>query len=167
MTPLPLDRTNARNTGKAFERELEMTCTGYEQAGIAALSKVDPPTRTVGGGKSMRVIYQPNPFLDLVGVWKARGGIALFVEAKSTSTHRLPFCCDGGLTAKQCNAMRRWEDAGAIVGLVWQYADRVVAIPHPHRLDVGGAKSLKFEDYSDYAVARGIGLIVWDFLKHF
>ena len=167
MATFSLDRTNARNTGKSFERELEMTCRGYEQAKIATISKVDPPTRTVGGGARMRVIYQPNPFLDFIGVWTALAGKPLFIEAKSTSTHLLPFCRDGGLTENQCNALRRWENAGARVGLVWQWKEKVVAIPHPHRLDLQGAKSLRFEDFTDYLVERGTGLIVWDFLHIF
>lgn len=167
MSAFSLDRSNAKNTGRAFEREMELTCKGYEQARIATIEKVTPPTRTVGGGRSMRVIYMANPFLDFIGVWTANGERPVFIEAKSTSNHLLPIGADGGLTANQCVAMQRWENAGAVVGLVWQFHDKVVAIRSAHRLIPTLSRSLRFEDFKDKLVERGNGLIVWDFLSSF
>jgi penicillin-binding protein-related factor A (putative recombinase) len=165
MSTYSLDRTNAKNTGRSFEREMELTCTGYEQARIATISKVAPPTRTVGGGRNMRAIYLSNPFLDFIGIWTAKGERPLMIEAKSTSKHLLPIGADGGLTANQCVAMERWEQAGAIVVLVWQFNHQVVAIRSPQRKIPHPARSLRFEDFKDQLVERGHGYIVWDFLS--
>ena len=112
----------------------------------------------------MRVIYQPNPFLDFIGVWTALGGKPLFIEAKSTSGHRLSFGSGGGFSEGQWSATHRWRSAGAACALVWEFDERVVLFT-PELLLVAqasGAKSLKHED--GLPVARGVGAIVWDFL---
>jgi penicillin-binding protein-related factor A (putative recombinase) len=165
MSVFSIDRSNAKNTGKAFERELELTVGAYQTRRIATLRKVDPPSRVVGGGFTRKVIFLPNPFLDFVGVWTAQGGRAVFVEAKSTSVPRLAFNGDGGLTGAQWASMRTWTLSGAVAGLVWKYADRAVVFT-PAMLEdavARSAKSIRFE--SGRPIARGDGLLIWDFLS--
>jgi penicillin-binding protein-related factor A (putative recombinase) len=164
MSTFSLDRSNAKNTGRSFEREMELTCTGYEQQHIATISKVAPPTRTVGGGRNMRAIYLANPFLDMIGVIH-KSGQAICIEAKSTSSHLLPIGSENGLTAKQCASMERWETGGALVVLVWQFNHQVVVIRSPQRKIPHPARSLRFEDFKDSIVPRGQGYIVYDFLS--
>jgi hypothetical protein len=91
-----MTRTNWRNDGRGFQKEIEQTCGAYQNRRAATLRKVDPPTRVIGTAAARRVIFRPNPFLDFAGSWTARHGRAIFVEAKSTSTHRLPFARSGG-----------------------------------------------------------------------
>lgn len=113
-----IDRTNRANTGKSFEAELSVLFAELERKGAARIRKVDPPTRVIGGGFRRRVILLPNPFLDYVGT--IAGGRAVFIEAKSTATGRLPFCRSGGLTEEQWQAMRGWHAAGAAVLVLWR-----------------------------------------------
>ena len=163
-------RTNMRNTGKAFEKEIEMTAAGYQSRRIATLRKVDPPVAVIWpfdratGKKVQRVIFKQNPWLDYAGVWTAHHGRMLLVEAKSTSNHRLPFNRHGGLTTEQCATASTWRACGAAVCIVWQYAGKVVLFT-PEMLreaEARGDKSLTHD--SGLPVPRGEGGILWDFL---
>lgn len=118
MPTTDLDRTNRANTGKAFEHELELVFRVLESRRIARIRKVDPPTRIVGPG---RIVFLPNPFLDYAGAIVGSGR-AVFVEAKSTSTHRLPIGRDNGLKLEQLESLREWARAGALVGVLWRHA---------------------------------------------
>jgi penicillin-binding protein-related factor A (putative recombinase) len=157
-------RTNVSNDGRGFQKEIERTCGAYQARRTAVLRKVDPPTKIVGTGDARRVIFMANPFLDYAGSWTARHGRAIFIECKSTATHRLPFKRSGGLTEDQVSALKSWRHAGAAAGVLWQFSGRVVLfIPEdllPH--EASGAKSLTFE--SGRPVPRGEGSIIWDFL---
>jgi hypothetical protein len=154
-------RTNRSNDGRAFQKEIEMTCGGYQSNRVATIRKVDPPTRLIGGGKTeRRVMFLPNPFLDFCGTWTARHGRALFFEAKSTGTHRLPLG-SGGLTETQQNAMHVWRRACAATFVIWQWSGRCCLFT-PEMFPVDGARSLVFEN--GLPVPRGTGSIIWDFL---
>lgn len=164
-------RTNRSNDGRSFQKEIEATVAAYREQGIASLEKTDPPVVVIWPfdpitkTKKQRVIFKKNPWLDFMGVWTRRGGRAVFVEAKSTSSHRLPINRHGGLTDEQVTALFRWRRSGAAVCLVWHFDDRVVLFT-PEMLQsatINGAKSLVFED--GLAVAMHAGAVrVWDFL---
>lgn len=143
-----LDRTNRGNTGKTFEHELELIFSSLEARRIARIRKVDPPVRIVGGGFARRTIFLPNPFLDYAGV-RYESGRAIFLEAKSTATHRLPIGRSGGVTEEQVRSLRAWARAGAFVGVLWRYKASTVFISMK-LLDAcldWGDKSLRFEDF--------------------
>ena len=142
-----LDRTNKKNTGKTFEHELDLVFRTLEIRKIARIRKVDPPVRIVGGGFARRTIFLPNPFLDYAGVIFGSGR-AIFLEAKSTSTHRLPINRSGGVTEEQVEALRGWTRAGAYVGILWRHAGRTVfvGIDDLEEAIAQNRKSLKFEE---------------------
>lgn len=164
-------RANRSNTGKTFEAELIATAGAYHSRRVAMLRKVDPPVRIIWiddkanpGKKRQHVIFQPNPFLDFVGCWQARGGRTLLIEAKSTATHRLRFNAKDGLKEHQVTNMKTWARAGAATCVLWQWAGKVCLFT-PQMLIAAegrGDKSLVFE--SGVPVARGTGTCVWDFL---
>lgn len=157
-------RSNAKNDGRGFQKELERTAGGYQSRRAATIRKVDPPTRIVGGKEDRRVIFMANPWLDFAGAWTARHGRAIFLEAKSTSTHRLPFCRSGGLTTEQLATIKTWRLASAATAVLWQFGGRVT-LWLPEALvaaEARGDKSLVFE--SGLPVPRGEGNVVWDFL---
>lgn len=171
LTPV---RTNRSNDGRGFQKEIEGTVALYREQGIASLEKADPPVviiwpfDPITKTKKQRVIFKKNPWLDFVGVWTCRGGRALFVEAKSTSTHRLPINRHGGLTDEQVTALFRWRRAGAAVCVVWRFDDRAVLFT-PEMLQtatVAGAKSLLFEEGLPVSIRPELtrDLRVWDFL---
>jgi len=157
-------RSNRENDGRPFQRELEITAGGYQCRRIATLRKVDPPTRLVGSGAARRVLFMANPFLDFVGVWTAHHGRALFIEAKSTATHRLPFNRSGGITPEQLASIKTWRHAGAAAAVLWRFGMRV-ALFLPEDLiqaEGRGDKSLVFEN--GRRVPAGEGNLIWDFL---
>ncbi len=164
-------RTNRGNDGRSFQKEIEASVAAYREQGIASLEKADPPVVViwpfdpVTKMKKQRVIFKKNPWLDFVGVWTSRNGRALFVEAKSTSSHRLPINRHGGLTDEQVTALFRWRRAGAAVCVVWRFEDNVVVFT-PEMLQaatVAGAKSLVFEEGLPASVIAGV-VRKWDFL---
>jgi penicillin-binding protein-related factor A (putative recombinase) len=159
---------NGHDTGKAWERELELCWEGYRRAGIADIRKVDPPTRMVrmGGGKVV-AIPQPNPYLDYAGAWTARHGQAVFLEAKSTQQPRLSIGTDDGIKESQIESIGRWAAAGAISGVLWHHDGGVKAITAQELLHcvAAGARSLKWRHLP--LVERGTGLIVWQVLQPF
>lgn len=143
---IDLDRTNRKNTGKSFEHELELLFKGLEARRIARIRKVDPPTRIIGGGGFRRVIFLPNPFLDYAGAI-CRSGRAVFLEAKSTSSHRLPIDRSGGVTEEQVGSLRAWARADALVGVLWRFQNRTAfaGIREIEEALSLGEKSLLFE----------------------
>lgn len=162
-------RSNWRNTGKEFEKEMERTFGAYQSLRVASLRKVDPPVRLIyyvdkaTGEKKTRTIFLQNPWMDFAGVWTARHGRAIFVECKSTATHRLGLR-DGQLSPDQRAAMRTWRCAGAAVCVVWQWAGRVCLFT-PEMIAEAEArddKSIVFE--AGLPVPRGEGSILWDFI---
>lgn len=104
------------------EAIVAMHCASYAAQRVATIKKVDPPSSTVvlAGGRA-RTILKSSPYLDFCGVWTAQGGRAIHLECKSTMEPRLPLG-DGGLKDTQVVALNEWEDAGAIVGVLWMHA---------------------------------------------
>lgn len=153
-----------RATGQRFETYIKMICEAYETQGRAKIRKVDPPTKTFGGGHAMRIIHLANPFLDLVGSWQERSGRAIFLECKSTQIARLPVCCDGGVTANQYEALMSWEAAGAAVGVLWEHADdiRFVSTGMMAANRSEGRASVPWKDA--YGIPRGLGFVTHDWL---
>lgn len=143
-------RTNRSNDGRDFQAAILKEAALYESQGILTLRKCDAPVRMIGSGPMRKIIPMRNPFLDFVGVWTERGGRALFIEAKSTATHRLPINRDAGLTENQCNAMSQWSEAGAAVALIWrcQYGIRVLSWSVIQNEIAIGMKSLCAEDFA-------------------
>lgn len=154
-----------RNTGKGFESELKRIAEIYETKKLLALEKVDPPVKVLGSGEFRKVIFLPNPFLDYVGTWTERGGRAVFLEAKSYETQRLPIG-DGGLTQKQGNKLKRWHSAGAAVGMLWECKGMVVFFSMQQIDDAFyyGRKSLQFEHGEP--VQQGQGFILYDYIEN-
>ncbi len=169
--PKPAGRTNAKNDGRDFQKEVERTAGAYQSRRVATLRKVDPPMRLIWaddkenpGKKRTFPIFMENPHLDYVGVWQTKGGRALMIEAKSTSAHRLPFNGDSGLKRHQVANLQTWHAAGAAVALLWRFNESC-RLWTPRMIEeaiAAGSKSLVFE--SGLQVPRGDGTLVWDFL---
>ncbi len=165
-----LQRTNARNDGREFQRELEQTAGVYHSMRVAVFKKVDPPVRVIWiddkanpGKKRQHVIFQQNPWLDYAGSWSARHGRALIFEAKAISKHRLKLG-DGGLTDTQRTAVKSWRLAGAATCLLWKFGGRVRLFT-PEMIiaaEARGDRSLLFE--TGLPVEHGEGQLIWDFL---
>lgn len=161
-------RTNRNNDGRNFQSELAATFAAYQSQKIATIEKTDPPVAVLWqfdkqeGKKKQRVIFKVNPFVDYVGVWSARNGRALFIEAKSTSKHRLALNRDGGITEEQIASLFRWRRAGAAVCVVWRFEIKACLFtPEMLQAAIGaGAKSLLFSDGLPVANVGGL----WDFL---
>jgi hypothetical protein len=161
--------TNRANDGRAFEERIQTTLTHY--AGIMRVKKVDPPSRVMGGGAARRVIFLENPFLDFGGAWTARGGRAIFFEAKSTKDHKLRFDQSGGLTTKQLDAVRHWHNAGAVTFALWEWKDvGVKLLPGWFLADLRDRARAGYEwkhvlwAQSDLVVSQGAGYRLVDFL---
>lgn len=112
-------------TGTAFEDHVALVCEAYRLTQRAYLEKVEPPTKVVRAGGFTKVVQLKNPFLDFMGVWKEHGNRAIHLEAKSTTTPRLPVCRDPGVTAEQLAAMEMWWSNGAAVGVLWEHGPEV------------------------------------------
>ena len=124
--------------GTILERLVRNICEGYREQGIATLEKVEAPTVTRG----KIVIHLANPFLDFVGCMHDTGR-AVFLEVKHTNEPRLSIFGKGGLTAKQCRSLEMWQQAGAIVGVLWYHHDSLrfvsyddIETIHEHRKSV-------------------------------
>jgi len=117
-----MKRAKRANPGKDFEAALVKQFAVYEVRKIARVKKSDPPSamRCVGPGQ-FRPILLENPFLDFTGTWTERGGRMIQIEAKSTAEPRLACPADNGIKAAQIAAMREWQDAGALVAVLWEY----------------------------------------------
>lgn len=163
-------RPNARNDGRDFQKQLEATCAEYHRRRVAYLRKVDAPVRVfwkqeANGTRRQVVVFLQNPWLDFVGTWIARRSRTLLIEAKSTSTHRLPFKKEhGSLSIEQFNSIRTWHLCGAAVAVVWRFGDKCCLYTPAMLLaaEASGAKSLVFE--SGIPVSYGTGNVMWDFL---
>ncbi len=163
-------RTNRGNDGREFQKELEMIAGAYQSKRVAMFRKVDPPVRLIyyvdkaSGEKKTRPVFMTNPWLDYAGTWTAHSGRMLIIEAKSTSTHRLPFNRHGGLTIEQVATIKTWHYAGAAVCVVWLFNGRVTLWTAPMIIEAEGRadKSLVFE--SGLPVPPGPGSLIWDFL---
>lgn len=118
-------RPNRSNTGKPFEHLILEALERYDVLGVMRARKVDPPVAMKDG----KIILRRNPFLDFVGAWTERGGRALFFEAKSTTDPYLPVNAAGGISPGQCQAIREWSRAGAVVFVLWQYRRQVALLP--------------------------------------
>jgi penicillin-binding protein-related factor A (putative recombinase) len=155
----------AKNDGHSFERMVSQTAEAYDRKNILRLEKVEPPTRRIKIGKVWQIVELSNPLLDFAGVWTERGGRALFIEAKSTTGNEsLRLEQDGGVTVKQVSALRRWHNAGAAVGVLWELDRRACAmLSHDKLVEVlaTGKKSVRFEELP--RVAMGMGFVIYDF----
>lgn len=118
----------ARNNGNEAESLILALCEEYRAQGRANLKKVDPPSKVVKFGKETKIIYQANPFLDLVGTWTEKGGRACFLEVKSTVGERLSISRSNGVTPKQIESLRDWRDSGAVTGVLWVRAKQLKVI---------------------------------------
>jgi len=157
--------TNFRNNGRAFEGLVETILTHYAGAGLLRLKKVEPPTRTFGGAGRRQVVYLANPFLDFIGAWTEAGGRTVCLEVKSTQENRLPMGGTSGLSGTQVETIFHWENAGAVVAVIWECPEGVFMVRPAgvRRAIAAGRKSLKPED--GLRVPRGTGWVVWDFLS--
>lgn len=143
--PDPVVRTNYWNDGRDWEEHIKAIANEYARASVLTLEKVVPGARIVGGGSARKVIFMTSRLVDFVGVWTARGGRALFLEAKSTAEPRLPLGRPGGLTAQQVSSLRCWTLAGAATGLLWRCDSGVFWAPYRdiQAAVIDGQKSLK------------------------
>ena len=161
-------RSNAHNTGKAFESMISNSINSYRDK--LKMKKVDPPTRVVGSGNFRKVIFLENPFPDFVGCWTERGGRAVFIECKSTGKPKLPFNSDNGITVKQMQNLHHWHSGGAVVFVLWQHNNSVRLVPAPVIFDAETANtrhsSVKHVDWenSGTLIQQGIGMCLVDFL---
>lgn len=147
----------AKENGDAAEKLILDHCEEYRRQRRANLRKVDPPSKVVSFGGKPKIIYQANPFLDLVGVWTESAGRAVFLEVKSTEKHRLPVSRPNGITGKQIESLQDWRDSGAVTGLIW-----VRCVPEPV-LKVISLETIEFAEacgnaslpWDDFPVCRG------------
>jgi|GEM_PF-7086952 len=144
-------RPRTRNTGRWLEEAIAAAAADYEAAHVLTIRKVEPPCKIIGTGPARKVIFLDNDWLDFAGTWTERGGRHLLIEAKSTEGERLPILQrDGGLTERQCRALRMWTDAGSVALILWGHTPTatVRAIPAAalFRAIADGRKSLRPED---------------------
>jgi penicillin-binding protein-related factor A (putative recombinase) len=164
-------RSNVKNTGLSFQKEIETTGKGYQKSEEGILfHKVDFPLRIVGTKENRKFIPQRNPFLDYSGVvWIGDRGYRLDFEAKSTKTNRLPIGRSGGITATQVEAIREWGNAGSVVFVLWKVMpeDKVGLVWGKELVAMveDGLVSIKFSDPNVCPIERGKGFVLWDFLK--
>jgi penicillin-binding protein-related factor A (putative recombinase) len=153
-----------RNTGKPFERRLDVILAQYTCRGLLRAKKAEPPTKVVGPA---RVIFLENPFLDYIGAWTQRNGRLLMFEAKSSRDPKLPMDSpkSGGLITKQVDALRHWHNAGAVAFVLWEISDRDCYLATwwaINRVLAQGRKHLVPDDCR--RVPQGQGFILYDFL---
>lgn len=164
-------RTNWRNTGKLFEREIEGVLVQYRAKRFLDLRKTEPATRFIEG----QVLHLRNDWLDYAGSWTERGGRCVVMECKSTTPEqhlegmerepRLPLG-SGGLTDRQRLAMLRWTDAGACAFLLWRHGTRTLFVPWPVIYTVDRRMDRRHLLWSDgREVKQGMGFVTCDFLE--
>lgn len=151
-------------TGKGLEGRIEVAAGVYSNRRVCYLKKVDPPTKTIIQGGKPQTILLENPFLDFVGVWTERAGRLIVLEAKTTSEARLPMVT-GGLTQKQIDALRAWHNAGAAVGVIWEFNLNWgwVSLPLIQKTLSGGRKSVPWEDAE--IISQGECVLI-DFMRN-
>lgn len=151
--------SNARNDGRALEAMIQGTATAYRHANVLRLEKVDPPTRVFGG----RVIFMENPFADFIGGWTERGGRLLLIEAKSTSVPKLAL--GAKLTTKQRDWLLRWHQAGAAVGVIWEFQGACRFLPLGQIVKTWPLrKHIKWEEAEP--ISQGQGFVLIDFVQN-
>lgn len=156
-----------KNGGINFEDHVVICADVYRTQGRADITKVEPPTKTVfiGKGKT-KTIQLENPYLDFVGCWTERGGRAIHLEAKATSTPRLPVGNDDGVNADQLANLKRWHASGAAVGVLWQHAEQVRFVTLgmiTHAREVEERASVAWT--KAYPIPYGGGFLSFDFLS--
>lgn len=150
-------RTNRNNTGKAWEKTIEIIGIQYASQRLMRFRKIDPPLRYIGG----RVLHLANPWLDYGGCWTERQGRMVVFEAKSTKEPRLPLG-SGGLTTNQMANMHLWTNAGAVVFLLWECHGRCALWNYQMIVEQGKEwKHLKHEN--GLPVGQGMGHVIFDF----
>lgn len=159
---------NAANDGRRFQELMDKIHAAYEQRGIARIRKTDPPVRVMGSPMKARVIFQPNPWLDYAGSWKANSGRAIIIEAKSTVEPTLRILGEGmdgsGIKHTQLVNAEAWRDAGAAVAFLWHYnAEIRIFTPAMVRAALTERKSLRWMDV--HKIPQGEGFIVFDYLR--
>ena len=155
-----------KNTGTEFEAHVALVCDCYRAQGRADITKVEPPIKTlfIGPGKT-KVIHLENPYLDFIGAWTERGGRALHIEAKTTQAPRLAVGADNGISADQIANLKRWHNAGAAVGVLWEHAGQVrfvtlTAIDHAREIE----ERASVQWSKAYPIPQGEGFVSFDFL---
>jgi hypothetical protein len=155
----------ARDNGNEAESLILGLCDEYRAQGRANLKKVDPPSKVVYKGGKPTIIYQANPFLDLVGPWTEKGGRACFLEVKSTAGQRLPIARPNGVTVKQLEALREWRESAAVTGVLWVHANdlKVITLETIEFAEGCGHASIPWRDFP--LCRRGASpLLRFDFL---
>ncbi len=151
-------RSNASNTGKTFESQIQESLDEYRRQGIMWGHKVDPPVRLVG----KRTIFLSNPFLDFSAVYTSENGRAIHFEAKSTKTGRLPLGRAGGITYKQLVTIKALLAARAIVFVLWRVNEpkpmRTFLIPGPHILHLNENMRSSLIPSDGFTVETSVGL---------
>ncbi len=147
-----------RNDGRWLEKQLEITHREYLDKGVAKLEKVEPPTRWANG----RVIPLQNPFVDYIG--SVRSGRAVHMEAKSTEKPKLNLCNEGGLTARQFDALVDWEKFGAMCGVCWGHDGniRFISMATMKESLASGIKHIRWEQAE--VISQGFGFVLNDWL---
>lgn len=148
-----------KNTGKPFERSVELVLDVYRKKGQMDVRKVDPPTAHTKRG----VIYKGNPFVDYIGCWNEEGGRMIAFEAKSTCDSELELG-SGGISSSQQESLTRWAEAGAVVFVLWQFKTSVFFIPWLRYLKTAPARRhIKSTDSEVQLLCQGFGLVLFDF----
>jgi len=150
-------------SGKELEETLAIVHAAYERQKIAFICKAETPTITLGSADKKQTIYLLNSYLDFCGCLY-KSGRAIAVEAKMTEVDRLSITGKGGLTARQWGAGCRWQDAGALVGVIWQHKNKVRWLPWQivREAVMAGARSIKWDQA--ISVPQGYGFIIHDYL---
>lgn len=146
-----------KNDGKWLEKQLVITNRAYEEAGIARVEKVEPPTRWANG----HPVPLRNPFVDFTGVTRGR---SIHMEAKSTEKPSLSLLNEGGVTQRQWDMMIEWERHGAMCGVVWGYQGdlRFLSIATMRERLATGKKTMHWEEAEP--ISQGQGFILNDWL---
>lgn len=153
-----------RNRGTEFESILDTQHQAYEAQGRAVLEKLSQPIRVFGPPGGQKVVYLKNPFLDFTGTWKEKRGRSLHIEAKVTSEPRLALNSKTGLKVEQLLNLRRWEAAGAAVGVLWHHLGQTRLLTLA-QIDLALAEvrgSVRFE--KAYRLHQTSDLVFWDYL---
>lgn len=148
------------SSGTRFETYLANTLEAYRVKNLLYMEKVEPPIKTMYGGK--RVIHLKNPFLDFIGTWTERGGKMIMVECKLTSEPLLKIGTNGIKTAQLTNGLK-WEQMGAAVAYLWQFEDQTrLVTPRMVASQLKTRNSLRLCDA--HPVSQGQGFVLIDFL---
>jgi hypothetical protein len=119
---------------------------------------------TMGRGYGKEVIFLRNPFLDFTGIICGSSRMVT-VEAKMTDEPRLGIASKSGLSINQYGAGCNWYNAGALVGVIWQFHGIVAWVPwkNVRKAIMDGRRSIKF-DLDTLPIKSGMGFILHDWL---